>query len=146
MLSMDWWSLRFFNVYGNGEDHKGKMASMVSQSIDQINKTGTVKLFKHGEQKRDFVYVKDVVRVIKWIIENRPDKGIYDVGSGVAQSFNTMAHTVATLLGKELEIEYINMPDLDFYQTFTQADLTKLRRVGYPTPMHRLEQGISDML
>jgi len=135
--------LKFFNVYGEDEVTKGKMASMVYQEIRQADLNGKVKLFKHGEQKRDWVYVGDVCKVIKFMIDYRC-YGLYNVGSGEARSFNDVAACAFKSLKKEPVIEYMDMPESlkPAYQSFSQADLTKLRRTGFSDPMTPLEQGV----
>jgi ADP-L-glycero-D-manno-heptose 6-epimerase len=135
--------LKFFNVYGNNEGSKGKMASMVYQAIGQADLYGKVRLFKNGEQKRDWVYVGDICKVIHYMLDYRC-YGIYNVGSGQARSFNDVALTAFRALKKEPNIEYMDMPETlkSAYQSFSQADLNKLRRTGFLDPMTTLEQGI----
>lgn len=131
--------LRYFNVYGPQEFHKGSMASIVYQMYNQIKNTGTIKLFKgtdgyaDGEQKRDFIYVKDVAKVNLWCWENDELKnGIYNCGTGNATTFNALAQAVISALGTG-KIEYIEFPETlkGKYQNFTQADTRKLLRAGY---------------
>jgi ADP-L-glycero-D-manno-heptose 6-epimerase len=143
-----WAGLRFFNVYGPGEEHKGKMASMVHQMLVQAREKGRVRLFKGGGQKRDFVYVDDVVQVIRWAM-NANVAGIYNVGTGEAQSFNDVAraalfHAKAGLL----EIEYFDMPESlkGKYQEHTCADLAGLRLAGYRAPFMTIDDGIRAMV
>jgi ADP-L-glycero-D-manno-heptose 6-epimerase len=128
-----WVGLRFFNVYGPGEQHKGKMASMIYQAYCQFKETGKVKLFKDGTQKRDFIHVDDVVRVIMWMIDHPSVNGIFDVGSGSQMSFIDMAYEVADSMNMKgsVEIKLINMPDSikDKFQVNTCADLSKLDAV-----------------
>ena len=130
-----WAGLKFFNVYGPYEQHKGKMASMIHQCYLQIQETGKVKLFKsyrdsiaHGEQKRDFVHVSDVVNILIKLMHHRKQSGIYNLGTGKAKSFNEMVNQVFISLNLEAEIEYIDMPEeiRDKYQYFTQAEMGKL--------------------
>lgn len=122
--------LRYFNVYGPGEHCKGRMASMIHQLCEQYKTTGKVRLFESGEQQRDFIHVEDVVNVIMSFLAN-PIGGIYDVGTGVAISFNELARIITQ--DSSNAIEYFPMPEhiKGKYQTYTQADLTQLRRVGY---------------
>lgn len=130
--------LRYFNVFGQQEFHKGRMASIVFQMYKQIKNTGVIKLFKgtdiykDGEQRRDFIYVQDVAKVNIWCWENEIANGIYNCGTGNATTFNAVAQAVISALGKG-EIEYIDFPkELEGkYQSFTQADTSKLRRAGY---------------
>lgn len=147
-----WAGLKFFNVYGKNEGHKGKMSSMVHQLKKQIVETGTARLFKSyndryadGEQLRDFVYVEDVVNVMFWMMHHRKDSGIYNVGTGQASSFNDVAKALSHSMKKEVAITYIDMPTelQDKYQYFTVADLKKLKSIGYPMDFSSLEDGIS---
>lgn len=144
--------LKFFNVYGPNEYHKGEMKSVINKMYYQIKNEGKVSLFKsykdnfkNGEQKRDFVYVKDVVDVIYFFFENRKS-GIYNVGTGKAVSFNEVAETLFSSLGIKKNIEYIEMPEniRPNYQYFTQADISKLRKAGYRKEFTSIEKGVSD--
>ena len=146
-----WYGLKFFNVYGHGEAHKAKMASVVFHTFNQINESKKVKLFKShrpdyedGEQKRDFVYVDDVVDVCIFMGTQKPISGIYNVGTGKARSFNDLATAVFTSLGYKKNITYIDTPILirDKYQYFTEAKINKLRIAGYKKPFHELEEGV----
>jgi ADP-L-glycero-D-manno-heptose 6-epimerase len=146
-----WYGLKFFNVYGYGEAHKGKMASMVYHMFNQIDDSKKVKLFKshrpdygHGEQKRDFVYVDDIVDVCLFLYKEKPNSGIYNVGTGKARSFNDLANAVFMALGYEKKITYIDTPLAmrDKYQYFTEAKIDKLRGAGYNKPFHELEEGV----
>ena len=148
-----WAGLKFFNVYGPNEYHKARMASVIWHSFNQIRKEGKVKLFKShrpdfkdGEQLRDFVYVKDVIRVCYWLMENQPDSGIYNLGTGSARTFNDLVKATFAGLDQPVDIVYIDMPlDIrDKYQYFTEADMAKLRSVGYNEPFYSLEEGIND--
>lgn len=145
--------LKFFNVFGPHEYHKAEMTSMVYQCHQQIEQTGQVKLFKsyrddygHGQQMRDFVYVKDCADVIAWLLENRQVGGLFNVGSGRARSWNDLAHAVFDAVGKPSQIEYIDMPAQlrAKYQYFTEASITKLRSAGYPRPFTPLEDAVRD--
>lgn len=144
---------RFFNVYGPNEYHKGHMRSMAHKGFEQIGQKGRLRLFKSyrtdvkdGEQQRDFVYVKDVAEVMFWFYENPGKKGIYNLGSGRAQSWNALAQALFKACGKTPQIEYIEMPDSikEQYQYYTQADLAKLKNTGCPTSFQTVETGIAD--
>lgn len=147
-----WAGLRFYNVYGPGESCKGSMASMARQAYIQIVEKGRVSLFKsnrpeyqHGEQKRDFIYVQDIVDIILFLFELQTlPAGFYNCGSGTARSFNELAHMVFRELSRTPEIEYIDMPPgLDRqYQYFTEADVSRLRKIGFERKFTRLEDGI----
>lgn len=148
-----WAGLKFFNVYGPNEYHKGRMASVILHSFHQINGTGKVKLFrshrpdfKDGQQLRDFVYVKDLVKVIRFLMRNRPQCGLYNLGTGHARSFYDLAVATFNAMGKEVNIEFIDTPlDIrDKYQYFTEADMSKLRRAGYGEAFYSLEEGVTD--
>ncbi|WP_017731401.1 ADP-glyceromanno-heptose 6-epimerase [Nafulsella turpanensis] len=148
-----WAGLKFFNVYGPGEYHKGRMASVIWHAYNQIKASGRMKLFrshhpdfKDGEQQRDFIYVEDVVKVCYWLMHHRQQSGLYNLGTGQARSFNDLARAVFTSLGKEPQIEYIDTPiDIrDKYQYFTEADMTKLRSIGYQAPFTSLEDGVRE--
>jgi ADP-L-glycero-D-manno-heptose 6-epimerase len=148
-----WAGLKFFNVYGPNEYHKARMASVIWHSFNQIRREGKVKLFKShrpdfkdGEQLRDFVYVKDVIRVCYWLMENQPASGIYNLGTGTARTFNDLVKATFAGLDQPVDIVYIDMPtDIrDKYQYFTEADMNKLRTAGYSEPFHSLEEGIND--
>lgn len=150
-----WAGLKFFNVYGPGESHKGRMASVIWHAYNQIRETGKMKLFrshnpecKDGEQKRDFVFVEDVCDVMYWLMHHRKDSGIYNMGSGRARTFMDLVMGVFASLGKTPEIEFIDTPiDIrDKYQYFTEADMSKLRKIGYEKDFTLLEQGISSYL
>jgi ADP-L-glycero-D-manno-heptose 6-epimerase len=147
-----WSGFKFFNVYGFGERHKTKMASVVFQGFEQIGAKGMLKLFKShkegiadGEQKRDFVYVEDVVDVLLFAVRGGLNRGIYNLGSGKARSFLDLAKATFHALGKPTNIEFIDTPVeiRDRYQYFTEADMTKLRNAGYTRPFTTLEDGVS---
>lgn len=150
-----WAGLKFFNVYGPNEYHKGRMASVIFHAFSQISETGKVKLFrshnpefKDGEQLRDFVYVKDVTDVCLWLLRSRKREtsAIYNLGSGKARTFLDLAKNVCSALDKKPEIEFIDTPaDIrDKYQYFTEAKMEKLKRAGCDIKFHSLEEGISD--
>lgn len=148
-----WAGLKFFNVYGPNENHKGRMASVVRHAYFQIKETGKMMLFrshrddfKDGEQTRDFVYVKDAARVVQYLIEERSATGIYNVGVGIGRSFNELVTETFRALDLPVNIEYKDTPiDIrDKYQYYTCADITRLRRIGFVSPMTPLEEGVED--
>src|ERR1700761_7505236 len=135
-----WAGLKFFNVYGPNEYHKGRMASVIWHSFNQIKKDGFVKLFKShrpdfadGQQLRDFVYVKDVINVCYWVMQHPPTSGLYNLGTGIARSFEDLVKATYGGLDLPSKIVYIDMPEdiRDKYQYFTQANMDKLRQAGY---------------
>ena len=146
-----WAGLKFFNVYGPYESHKGRMASVVFHAFNQIRETGKLKLFqshhsnfKDGEQLRDFIFVDDVVDICLYMYHHRPASDIYNVGTGHARSFNDLGKAVFKAMDQPENIEYIPIPDdiRDKYQYFTQATMTKLSNAGYKSPFLTLEQGV----
>ena len=148
-----WAGLKFFNVYGPNEYHKARMASVILHTFRQIEKTGAMKLFKshnpkfkNGEQMRDFIYVKDVAKVILFLLKNNKDSGIYNLGTGKARTFLDLATNTFKALGKEPALSFIDTPiDIrDKYQYFTQADMSKLLAIGYDGGFHTLEEGVKD--
>ncbi|MEX1003697.1 MAG: ADP-glyceromanno-heptose 6-epimerase [Crocinitomicaceae bacterium] len=148
-----WAGLKFFNVYGPNEYHKGRMASVIFHAFNQIKETGAMKLFashhpdyKDGEQLRDFVYVKDVVDVCIYLMRDLPDNGLYNLGTGTARTFNDLAKATFNAMGKEAKISYIPTPEdiRDKYQYFTEAKMDKLIQSGYKHRFHGLEEGIAD--
>jgi len=140
---------RYFNVYGPHEDHKGSMASVAYHLNQQLPKNGMVKLFEgcdgyaDGEQRRDFVYVDDVVDVNLWFMDNPKVSGIFNVGTGKSQSFNDVANAVIAWHQKG-HIQYIPFPEhlKGRYQSFTEADITRLREAGYTKPFKTVEEGV----
>lgn len=145
--------LKFFNVYGPNEYHKGRMASVIWHAFNQIKANGSLKLFKshredfvNGEQMRDFIYVKDLIDVCVFLMEHRKNSGIYNLGTGKARSFNDLGKATFQALGLEPAIEYIDTPvDIrDKYQYFTEANMNKLRSIGYAKPFTSLEEGVKD--
>ena len=148
-----WAGLKFFNVYGPNEYHKKRMASVVFHSFNQISKDGKIKLFRShnpmygdGKQLRDFIYVKDVASVCYFLLNNRKNSGIYNLGSGKARSFLDLAQSVFLSLQLPVDIEFIDTP-LDIrekYQYFTEAQMGKLYQAGYHAPFHSLEDGVAD--
>jgi len=148
-----WVGLKFFNVYGPNEYHKGRMASVIMHAYNQIQEKGSVKLFrshnpdyKDGEQLRDFVYVKDVVEVCHFLLHHRKDSGIYNLGSGKARTFLDLVKNTFAGADKTPKIDFIDTPiDIrDKYQYFTQANMSKLKSIGYSKPFHTLEEGVKD--
>lgn len=148
-----WAGLKFFNVYGPNEYHKARMASVIFHGYHQSVNTGKIKLFKShnpqykdGWQLRDFIYVKDVVNVCFFLMNHKKDSGIYNLGTGRARSFYDLAKATFTAQGKEPVIEFIDMPmDIrDKYQYFTEADMTKLKSIGYNNQFYSLEDGVGD--
>ena len=145
--------LRFFNVFGPNEYHKGRMASVVWHSTNQIKETGKIKLFgSHregygdGEQRRDFVYVKDVCDIVLWFLDHPEASGIYNLGTGRARTFNDLAAALFAALGRPPQIEYVPTPESfrASYQYFTEADLSKLRAAGCDLPLTSLEDAVRD--
>lgn len=148
-----WAGLKFFNVYGPNEYHKGRMASVVFHAFNQITKSGQVKLFRShrpdfadGAQSRDFIYVMDVVDVIEWLSANQPTSGLYNLGTGEARPFLDLATSTFTAMGREPKIVYIDTPEdiRETYQYFTEAEMGKLREVGYSAEFTSLEAGITE--
>lgn len=145
--------LRYFNVYGPREQHKGSMASVAFHLNNQIKENGKIKLFEgcdgygNGEQQRDFVYVGDVVNVNHWLMDNPQVRGIFNLGTGRAQTFNDVANAVLDWHGKG-ELEYIPFPEhlVGRYQSFTQADISSLRAIGYDAEFRNVEQGTKEYL
>lgn len=145
--------LKYFNVYGPNELHKKEMRSMVLKAFEQVRDSGKVKLFKShkpeykdGEQVRDFVYVKDAVQMTLFFLENRKANGIYNIGTGEAQSWNRLANAVFKAMEKPVNIEYVDMPEQirGQYQYFTKAEMAKIRNAGYAKPIMNIEEGIQD--
>ncbi|MCQ2252032.1 MAG: ADP-glyceromanno-heptose 6-epimerase [Bacteroidales bacterium] len=148
-----WAGLKFFNVYGPNEYHKGKMASVILHSFNQITKTGGMKLFRShregiadGHQSRDFVYVKDIAEVILYMMLTRKGSGLYNVGTGKARTFLDLTKATFKAMGVEENISFVDTPVeiRDKYQYFTEANIQKLRAIGYDKPMTELEDGVAD--
>ncbi|MEO0553575.1 MAG: ADP-glyceromanno-heptose 6-epimerase [Bacteroidota bacterium] len=146
-----WVGLKFFNVYGPNEYHKGRMASVVWHAYNQIKDTGEMKLFrshnpdfKNGEQKRDFIYVDDVLDVCYWLMHHRKNSGIYNLGSGEARTFLDLTRAVFQAMGVTENISFIDTPEdiRDKYQYYTEADMDKLRSIGYSKKFLSLEEGV----
>lgn len=148
-----WAGLKFFNVYGPNEYHKGRMASVIFHSYNQIKSNGKIKLFrshkpefKDGEQMRDFIYVKDVTEVIIFLMHHRKNSAIYNLGSGKARAFLDLGKGTFKALGIKEDIEFIDIPEdiREKYQYFTEAPMDKLCGIGYNKPFTNLEDGIKD--
>lgn len=148
-----WAGLKFFNVYGPNEYHKGRMASVVLHAFNQIQQTGEVKLFKShnpnysdGGQLRDFVYVKDVTNVCMFLMNHRKNSGIFNLGSGHARTFKNLVEAIFVALDKSPNITYIDTPiDIrDKYQYFTEANMAKLKSIGYTQDFTNIEEGVTD--
>lgn len=145
--------LKYFNVYGPNEYHKGDMRSIVNKCFLQIKETGRARLFKSysnnyrdGEQKRDFIYVKDAVDMTLFFGDNKIVSGIYNIGTGVANTFNSFVEPVFEALGLPVNIEYFDMPEVlrNKYQDFTQADMTKIRKAGYKKEFMKINDAVTD--
>lgn len=148
-----WYGLKFFNVYGPNECHKGRMASVIFHFYNQILKNGTMKLFrshhpdyKDGEQLRDFVYVMDVLEMIWFFMTESPESGLYNIGTGKARPFLDVAKAIYSVLDMEPKIEFIDTPvDIrDKYQYFTEADMQKIKAAGYANENSTMEQGVKE--
>jgi len=148
-----WAGLKFFNVYGPNEYHKGRMASVIFHTAAQVRTSGKMKLFrshrpdfKDGQQLRDFIYIKDILKVCYWLMHERPQPGIYNLGTGKARSFKDLATATFNALNIPVNIEYIDMPDdlRDTYQYFTEAEMIKLSNAGYNDTFYSLEEGVDD--
>jgi ADP-L-glycero-D-manno-heptose 6-epimerase len=146
-------SLKFFNVFGPNEYHKGDMMSVVCKAFSQIQETGKLKLFKSyrgdypdGGQMRDFIYVKDCLDVIWWLVGNPDVGGVFNVGTGKARTWNDLAAAVFAAMGRPLNVEYIDMPEhlQGKYQYFTEANMEKLSAAGCPVEFTSLEDGVAD--
>ena len=147
-----WYGVKFFNVYGPNEYHKGRMASVIMHGFNQIKQTGGLKLFKshrpdfaNGQQLRDFIYVKDVVSICWHLLQTHPESGLYNVGTGKANSFLHLAESTFAAMNLSPNIEFIDIPaDIrNTYQYFTEANTAKLLSTGYNTPFYSLADGIT---
>ena len=145
--------IKYFNVFGPNEYHKGDMRSVVHKAFEQISDTGKVKLFKSrnksykdGEQKRDFIYIKDAVDMTLFFMDHKNKNGLYNVGSGKARTWNDLVTALFNALGKPVNIEYIDLPEhlADKYQYFTEATLDKIKKAGYTQTISSLEEGVTD--
>lgn len=150
-----WYGLKFFNVYGPNEYHKGRMASVIFHAYAQILNTGKLKLFRShnpeyldGEQLRDFIYVKDILDICLFFQQHYPGNGLYNAGTGTARSFADLGKAVFHALGREVKIEFIDMPEdiRDKYQYFTEADMLKLKNAGYRGAQYTLEEGVKEYI
>jgi ADP-L-glycero-D-manno-heptose 6-epimerase len=150
-----WWGLKFFNVFGPNEYHKGRMASMVMHGTRQIIENGEINLFKShvpnyqdGEQLRDFIYVKDVLDVLLFLYNNKPNSAIYNLGTGKARSWNDLANAIFKSLNKSATINYIDIPEdiRDKYQYFTEAGMEKLKSAGYQKEFTPLEVAVDEYI
>jgi len=150
-LPPQWAGLKFFNVFGPNEYHKGEMMSLVAKRFDDAKAGRPIRLFKSyragigdGEQKRDFIYVDDAVAVVRWLLETPGVSGIFNVGTGKARSFRDLMMSMFGALGREPAIEYIDMPEAirPNYQYFTQAETENLRRAGFNADFATLEDGV----
>lgn len=148
-----WAGLKFFNVYGPNEYHKGRMASVIFHTFNQIKKTGAMQLFqshnpefKDGEQMRDFVYIKDVVNVLYFLMHHRKDSGIYNLGTGKARTFLDLATNTFHSMSTPVSISFVPTPEdiREKYQYFTEASMEKLRAIGYSLEFYSLEEGVDD--
>ena len=148
-----WAGLKFFNVYGPNEYHKGRMASVIFHAFNQIQEKGEMKLFRShnpeyidGGQLRDFIYVKDIASVCLFLMNEKPTSSIYNLGSGTARTFLDLAMATFTALNKSPNISFIDTPEdiRDKYQYFTEANMTKLIAAGYSSPFTTLESGVKD--
>ncbi len=146
-------SLKFFNVYGPNEYHKDTMRSVVCKAYTEIRETGSLRLFRSnspqytdGGQMRDFVYVKDCTKVMHWLLENPTVNGIYNVGTGIARTWNSLATAIFKAMGQEVHIQYMEMPEIlrGKYQNFTEACVTRLIAQGCPPCATSLEEGVAD--
>lgn len=145
--------IKYFNVYGPNESHKGDMRSVVHKAFEQVRDYGKVNLFKSlhpdykdGEQKRDFVYVKDAVEMTLFFLEHKDKNGLYNVGGGTARTWNDLVTALFNAVGKPVNIEYVDMPEhlAEKYQYFTEANLDKIKKAGYRNPLYSLEAGVTD--
>ncbi len=145
--------LKFFNVFGPNEYHKGEMRSLINKAYKRVRDDGVMSLFKsyhpdyqHGQQKRDFIYIKDVVEMILYFMDNSDVGGIFNIGTGKARSWNDLADAIFKALNKSVNIEYIEMPEQlrEKYQYFTQADLNRLQSIGCTHQCMSLEDAIRD--
>ncbi len=145
--------LKYFNVFGPNEDHKGDMRSLVHKSFAQVKNESVIRLFKShrkdfrdGEQKRDFLYIKDAVAMTLHLAANKKAGGLFNIGSGAARTWIDLANSVFAALDKKPRIKFIEMPETirGKYQYFTQADISRLRAAGYKAPVTSLEEGVKD--
>ena len=145
--------LKYFNIFGPNEYHKGDMRSVVNKAFDQIIAAGKVKLFKSknqkykdGEQKRDFLFIKDAVDMTLFFLDNKDKNGLFNIGSGKARTWNDLVAAIFNAMNKQVNIEYIELPEhlVEKYQYFTEAKLDKIKKAGYSKPISSLEDGVID--
>lgn len=150
-----WAGVKFFNVYGPNEYHKGRMASVIFHAYHQIKEKGEVTLFrshkaeyKDGEQLRDFIYVQDIVNIVCWLMEHKPENGLYNAGTGQARTFLDLAKGIFKSLALEEKINFRDTPEdiRDKYQYFTEADMDKLKKAGFKASFYSLEEGIDEYI
>jgi ADP-L-glycero-D-manno-heptose 6-epimerase len=150
-LPPQWAGLKFFNVFGPNEYHKGKMASVLSKVFDDAKAGGTVRLFKShkqgvadGDQRRDFIYVDDVVSVVRWLLDTPRISGLFNVGTGTARSFREMIEAMFASMNRPARIDYVDMPESirGQYQYFTQSNVGRLRAAGYNAGFTSLEDSV----
>lgn len=148
-----WAGVKFFNVYGPNEYHKGRMASVIFHAFHQIRETGEVMLFRShhpnyrdGEQLRDFIYVQDIINILIWLMEKQPENGLYNAGTGKARSFKDLVTAIFTTLNLPVKINYRDTPEdiRDKYQYFTEADMHKIQQAGFDQPFYSLEAGVRE--
>jgi len=148
-----WVGLKFFNVYGPNEGHKGEMQSLVAKNAGSVAEGRPLRMFKSyksgvadGEQSRDFIYVKDCSAVVLWLLNNPQVSGLFNLGTGQARSFKDLMLALGAARGNKVKFEFVEMPESnrDQYQYFTQADMSKLRRTGYEAPFFSIEAGVRD--
>jgi ADP-L-glycero-D-manno-heptose 6-epimerase len=147
-----WYGLKFFNVYGPRESHKGPMASAILHSFKHIQKTGRCRLFrshnpnvKDGEQSRDFIHVQDIIKLTQYLMEKKPTSGLYNCGTGKARTFYSMMEALFSALNMPMNIEWVETPEQyrKAYQYFTEAEMEKMKKAGYAEPFFSLEEGVS---
>jgi ADP-L-glycero-D-manno-heptose 6-epimerase len=148
----NWYGLKFFNVYGPREAHKGPMASAVLHAYRNILRTGSCRLFrshhpevKDGEQSRDFIHVNDIVSLTEFVMEQKPDSGLYNCGTGKARTFYSMMEALFRALEMQMRVDWIDTPEQyrKAYQYFTQAEMGKMEKAGYRKPFLSLEEGVA---
>ena len=145
--------LKYFNVFGPNEYHKGDMRSVVHKAFEQVRDTGKVRLFKSlnpkykdGEQLRDFIYIKDAVEMTLFFLDKPNTSGLFNIGSGKARTWNDLVTALFKAMNKPVKIEYIELPQhlQDKYQYFTEANIVKIKKAGFTTPTTSLEDGVAD--
>ena len=153
VYGLDTVSLRYFNVYGPNEYHKGEMRSVVHKAFEQVRDTGKVRLFKSykpeykdGEQKRDFIYVKDAIDMTLYFLDHQDKNGIFNIGTGHAQTWVELVNALFDAVGKPVNIEFFDMPEenRENYQYFTEANMKKMRNAGYDKTILNIREGVTD--